>query len=413
MANNSSAGKSSFRFPAAEYPLVSLTSLSSPLEKIPSKEELCRKTKFAVKYCLTAHHIEKQNPKAISTAISSSLDQSTYAKVLQLLKHYGVFDIEIRNKENSERRKFKYKKKTLKLVNSLVEQGLNQSQIRRQIGLGDTPLRKYLRKLGHVAKYEKRVETQWVVPSKLPANTAHTYNRYCHSIRHYSNIIFKEWKHILDPKDQRSKIDYHLDHKLSVYDGFNAGDVPVPWQLLCHPANFQIIKDTENYSKGRWSTINLKGLLKAIEKFEEQHSKVLLPVRNTKTGKTTYNLAKGKKVSIRVKQARKFTNKEIKEIAKTPRKIEKYASSKKKERTRLDYENVLYLIFGKGISNRKILRNKLGFHPMTSNLGIDLNTTLKERDLAKRLFKKEYSLSKISEKMNITKRRALLLLSIN
>jgi hypothetical protein len=59
--------------------------------------------------------------------------------------------------------------------------------------------------------------------------------------------------------------DYHLDHMLSIKDGFIRG---MPEAVIAHPCNLVCISAKENLSKGPLNTISFEELLEDIDDFD-------------------------------------------------------------------------------------------------------------------------------------------------
>jgi len=82
--------------------------------------------------------------------------------------------------------------------------------------------------------------------------------QYTAAARHQTNLIYQQYKHILDPTGLRSR-DWVLDHIYSVFDGFIN---EVPLNILCHYTNLKLIPKTDNSSKNCRSDKTLKRLYK-------------------------------------------------------------------------------------------------------------------------------------------------------
>lgn len=80
--------------------------------------------------------------------------------------------------------------------------------------------------------------------------------QYTAAVRHRTNVVYKEFKHILDPQGLRSR-EWVLDHVYSVVDGFT-NEVPI--NVLCHHSNLKLIKKTDNSSKNCRSNKTLEQL---------------------------------------------------------------------------------------------------------------------------------------------------------
>jgi hypothetical protein len=85
--------------------------------------------------------------------------------------------------------------------------------------------------------------------------------QYTASARHQTNLTYKQYKHILDPNNLRSR-EYVLDHIYSVFDGFT-NEVPV--NVLCHYTNLTLIHKTDNSSKNCRSDKTIEQLYEDYE----------------------------------------------------------------------------------------------------------------------------------------------------
>lgn len=80
--------------------------------------------------------------------------------------------------------------------------------------------------------------------------------QYTAAVRHLTNIIYDEYKDIIDPNNLRS-MDWVLDHVYSIYDGF-VNEVPL--DVICHWTNLELISKSDNSSKGPKSNKTLEEL---------------------------------------------------------------------------------------------------------------------------------------------------------
>lgn len=84
------------------------------------------------------------------------------------------------------------------------------------------------------------------------------WRRYSFLARHYTEISYREYRNIINPNDLKRGIDYHLDHKYSVYEGFKNNISP---KIIGGYKNLEIITSKENLSKGRLCSVELKYIL--------------------------------------------------------------------------------------------------------------------------------------------------------
>lgn len=97
--------------------------------------------------------------------------------------------------------------------------------------------------------------------------------KYRREVRNVSNVVFNKWKHVVDPKNLRSK-GYHLDHMLSVRDASFRYTKPLRIRLVSHPANFEMLTGLQNRSKNSKSTLTLTQLKRRIRLFEDKYGPV-------------------------------------------------------------------------------------------------------------------------------------------
>lgn len=107
-------------------------------------------------------------------------------------------------------------------------------------------------------------------------------DKYRRTIIRFTNCVLNQFGHIVDPKGLRSK-DYHVDHKLSVFDGYFDRLSPdgesrvakvekIPLRLMCHPANFEILDAKANMSiKRNRSSVTVAQLKREIKKFNQEY----------------------------------------------------------------------------------------------------------------------------------------------
>ena len=98
--------------------------------------------------------------------------------------------------------------------------------------------------------------------TKFPAEiNGRSRKQYTAAVRHRTNLVYGEFKYILDPDNKRSR-DYVLDHVYSVFDGFT-NEVPI--NVLCHHTNLKLIHKTDNSSKNCRSDKTIEQLYEDYE----------------------------------------------------------------------------------------------------------------------------------------------------
>jgi hypothetical protein len=86
---------------------------------------------------------------------------------------------------------------------------------------------------------------------------------YCENVRKLSEKNFR--RYYVDNKELRGN-EYHLDHKLSILEGFTKG---IPEEIIADIANLEIIKKGDNLRKGSKSSITFDELLDIIVERDE------------------------------------------------------------------------------------------------------------------------------------------------
>lgn len=98
-----------------------------------------------------------------------------------------------------------------------------------------------------------------------------TRKQYSAAARHLTNIIYDEYKDVLDPLNLRS-YNWVLDHVYSVNDGFIN---EVPLDVLCHWTNLKLVSKSDNSSKGPKSG---KSIIQLYEDYASPTSSIPEPV---------------------------------------------------------------------------------------------------------------------------------------
>ena len=205
-----------------------------------------------------------------------------------------------------------------------------------------------------------RLKVAWSIPRKLPQCSIENYQRYSRVIRHYTAKIYTRYRHLLDPASIKGP-KWHIDHRLSIYAAFNGGDIPLPWQLIVHPANLRLISCEANYAKGKASELTVNQLLLSIKKFERRHGKVFVPVEvdAALTHEYVYGLTRAQSANSRMKRDYTFTPEEIKRIASSKRLEipyrDKWGKGNRKEQLkRSHYEYVIFAFIAQKKTRKQI-----------------------------------------------------------
>lgn len=96
--------------------------------------------------------------------------------------------------------------------------------------------------------------------------------------RRLASHVYKRYRTIIDPAGLLDTgPEYHLDHILSIRDGFIRYPEPLDIRLLNHPANLQVLPAKLNVEKNATSWLTRKELKHAARKFEIKYGKVTFP----------------------------------------------------------------------------------------------------------------------------------------
>jgi hypothetical protein len=112
-----------------------------------------------------------------------------------------------------------------------------------------------------------------------------TQSSYKYAVRKVTESVLVVWGDLIDTKSLRS-YDHHVDHQLSLFDGWNIYSQAknryvkrspiVPLHIICHPANLKLMPCTTNMKKNSTSHLSLEELLLKIKHFEKKHGKVFI-----------------------------------------------------------------------------------------------------------------------------------------
>lgn len=102
----------------------------------------------------------------------------------------------------------------------------------------------------------KMKETKRKKSGLLTPEAAKNYRHYARAIRQRAQMWATENGYQLGQQT------YHVDHKLSILDAWNAN---LPAEVVNHPANLQIIEAKKNTSKGSKSSITVEELYQLIK----------------------------------------------------------------------------------------------------------------------------------------------------
>lgn len=108
---------------------------------------------------------------------------------------------------------------------------------------------------------EKMKETKRKKSGLLTPENAKNYRHYARAIRQRAQI----WA--VANGYQLGQQTYHVDHKLSILDAWNAN---LPAEIVNHPANLQILEAKRNSSKGAVSILTVEELYDIIANYDDR-----------------------------------------------------------------------------------------------------------------------------------------------
>ena len=116
----------------------------------------------------------------------------------------------------------------------------------------------FISRLHNKETYEKISKLKREKTKIISPETAKEYRHYARKIRTNAQKWAKEQGYKL------GKQTYHVDHKLSILDAWNAG---LPEYIVNHPANLQVIEAKVNSIKGAKSIFTVEELILICEQF--------------------------------------------------------------------------------------------------------------------------------------------------
>ncbi len=90
----------------------------------------------------------------------------------------------------------------------------------------------------------------------------HGYNRYKFLVDYYTQKNYKNHYELINPNNYKRGLEYHLDHKYSINEGFKNNISPI---IIGSKENLEILTSNENLSKNSKCSITLEELLLKTE----------------------------------------------------------------------------------------------------------------------------------------------------
>jgi hypothetical protein len=107
--------------------------------------------------------------------------------------------------------------------------------------------------------YKKYLDTRIKNGNAIPKELKNDYERYVELVWKYTNISYSEHYYEINPNNlKRGRTTYHLDHKVSIFEGFNNSILP---NIIGSKYNLEILEAKKNLSKQRKSSQLISELL--------------------------------------------------------------------------------------------------------------------------------------------------------
>ena len=109
---------------------------------------------------------------------------------------------------------------------------------------------------------ERGKQTKYKNGTAVPPELKDPFEQYSYSARILSEKIYKKYKNKINPDNvRRGRNGYHLDHKVSIKDGF-INNVPI--EIISNEYNLQMLSGSENQIKNSKSDISIMELYRRI-----------------------------------------------------------------------------------------------------------------------------------------------------
>ena len=103
--------------------------------------------------------------------------------------------------------------------------------------------------------YNTKLKNGNIIPKELKKD----YDIYIELVRNITNKNYYKFYREINPNNlKRGKYSYHLDHKLSIFEGFNRGILPI---IIGSKYNLEMLTAKENLGKQKNSSLSEKDLL--------------------------------------------------------------------------------------------------------------------------------------------------------
>jgi hypothetical protein len=246
------------------------------LPKCPKCASILENRDQSIKYAIYQY----VNKGAKITKIADEIRCKSYINIIYWLKRYGVYE-----KDTYDRKKltgkipFKRTNKFCKKAKKLFDSGIKTyASIARKMKCNETVIASVAKENGWASELNRR-KFKWIIPKKFMKNDIVVYKTYKLTIYHFSKKMVE--KYFSEKEKQKLKTKkFEVDHIVSIYEAFNRGINPLPWQIVCHPANLQVLTREANLIKGRNSDLSPIELINDIKLFEKENGKVPLPIHS-------------------------------------------------------------------------------------------------------------------------------------
>jgi len=226
--------------------------------------------------------------------INKSIKSLSYLEQCEKLMEYhnylvseGKRALPYRQTKESERNGYITTTDISKMINLSKRQTIERFKVARDISLETRNMIRetfiaermsWLSKICRLDKMEQIGVVERLLNGEIEEAPLSAFEDFKGKVEHLSHETFRKYRDTIDPYGLSEKSGYHLDHIVSIRDGFDAG-IYEP-KVLAHLANLRIVSGLVNLSKGRKSSMTLDKLLelykehqaKTMDSYNHEHS---------------------------------------------------------------------------------------------------------------------------------------------
>lgn len=204
----------------------------------------------------------KYHAKGYAYVLTAEKANVTHNFVVAVLKENGLY----KNKQELAY-DFCSPEKEREVVRLYVSAGYTMKEIGEVMGFSVPFIKGLLDANGVIGKRERSAMRKHI--SKKEDKRLWYYTE----CKRLTGIIYRRYKHLIDPLGLRCG-DHHLDHIMSIYDGYCRYGRVMSFKAIAHPANLRVISKLENLKKNSMSVYDRRQLYAAIKEWEAEYGAV-------------------------------------------------------------------------------------------------------------------------------------------